>query len=77
MFARLIPVRTLTSSVLSEAHAFNAFTMADKPTDKTSPLTGKEGWVGGQTSSQVILKKKKKKVLMAVKIAKLNHHNCK
>lgn len=58
MFARLIPVRTLTSSVLSEAHAFNAFTMADKPTDKTSPLTGKEGWGADKLSGDI--KKKKK-----------------
>lgn len=67
VFARLIPVWTLTSSVLSEAHAFIAFTMADKPTDKTSPLTG-----GEKTSFQVILK-----ILMGVKIAELNSHNCK
>lgn len=62
MFARLIPVWTLTSSVLSEAHAFNAFTMADKPTDKTSPLTGKRDGAGaGGTNSQVIEKKVEKK----------------
>lgn len=55
VFARLIPVRTLTSSVLSKAHAFNAFTMADKPTHKTSPLTGKRDGAGaGRTNSQVI-----------------------
>lgn len=61
VFARLIPVWTLTSSVLSEAHAFNAFTMADKPTDKTSPLTEKKERAGaGASILQVILKSKKK-----------------
>lgn len=46
VFAELILVWTMTSSVLSEAHAFNAFTMADKPVQKASPLM----------HSQVILK---------------------
>ncbi len=39
VFAELMFVWTMTSSVLSEAHAFNAFTMADKPVEKASPLT--------------------------------------
>lgn len=32
---------------------------------------------GGADKFSGDIKKKKKKVLMAVKIAKLNHHNCK
>lgn len=66
VFAELILVWTLTSSVLSEAHAFNAFTMADKPVEKASSLTEKS------MRSQVILK-----ILMGVEIAELNSHNCK
>lgn len=41
VFAELILVWTMTSSVLSGAHAFNAFTMADKPVEKASPLIDK------------------------------------
>lgn len=66
MFAELILARTLTSSVLSEAHAFNAFTMADKPVEKAFPLTEKS------VASQVILK-----ILLGVETADLNSHNCK
>lgn len=35
LFAELIPVWTMTSFVLSEAHAFSGFTMADKPQRKS------------------------------------------
>lgn len=66
VFAELILVWTLTSSLLSEAHAFNAFTMAEKPVEKASPLTDKS------VHSQVILK-----ILMGGDIAELNSHNCK
>lgn len=47
MFAELILVWMLTSSVLSEAHAFNAFTMADKPVEKASSLTEKKHALSG------------------------------
>lgn len=66
VFVELILVWTLTSSVLSEAHAFNAFTMADKPVEKASTLTEKS------MCSQVILK-----ILMGVEIAEFNSHTCK
>lgn len=64
VFAELILVWTMTSSVLSEAHAFNAFTMADKPVEKSIP----SHWQS--MPSQVILK-----ILMGVEIVKLNSHN--
>lgn len=63
MFAELILVWTMTSSVLSEAHAFNAFTMGDKPVEEASPLTDK---------ACAILK-----ILMGAEIVELNSHNCK
>lgn len=41
MFAELILVWMMTFFLLSGAHAFNGFTMADKPEEKASALTDK------------------------------------